>query len=37
MSRPVYAIIGLTAIVAALIGILIFAVLRFAAAARTRA
>ena len=34
MSPSAYAIIGLTAIVAALIGILIFAVLRFSAAAR---
>ena len=32
-----YALIGLTAIVAALIGVLMFAVLRFAAAARSRA
>jgi PAS domain S-box-containing protein len=34
MTPSAYAIIGLTAIVAALIGILIFAVLRFSAAAR---
>ncbi len=34
MSPGAYAIVGLTAIVAALIGILIFAVLRFAAAAK---
>ena len=34
MNSTVYAILGLTAIVAGLIGILVFAVLRFAAAAR---
>jgi signal transduction histidine kinase len=34
MSSSAYAILGLTAIVAALVGILVFAVLRFAAAAR---
>ena len=34
MNPSVYAVIGLTAIVAALIGVLIFAVLRFSAAAR---
>ena len=34
MSPSAYAVIGLTAIVAALIGVLVFAVLRFASAAR---
>jgi signal transduction histidine kinase len=34
MNPSVYAVIGLTAIVAALIGVLVFAVLRFASAAR---
>ena len=34
MTSAGYAFIGLTAIVAALIGVLVFAVLRFAAAAR---
>ena len=36
MNPSAYAFIGLTAIVAALIGVLMFAVLRFAAAARER-
>jgi PAS domain S-box-containing protein len=34
MSQQAYALVGLTALVAALIGVLVFAVLRFAAAAR---
>ena len=34
MSPTAYALVGLTAIVAALIGVLVFAVLRFASAAR---
>ncbi len=34
MPQTVYALLGLTAVVAALVGVLVFAVLRFAAAAR---